>query len=443
MLPDPQDTIVALTTAPGPGARAIVRLSGATSVAVASKVFEASTPLLPGRRRLYEGLISLPGVAAQLPANLYVWPAPKTFTGQEMVELHTISSPPLVELLVTACLAAGARAAQPGEFTMRAFLAGKLDLPRAEAVLGVVEAGSRAELRQALAQLAGGITHPLQELRNDLLNLLADVEAGLDFSEEDIQFVNQRDLLIRLAKGMAQVMLAQKQLDERSLGERPFRVVLAGRVNVGKSSLFNALAGAAALVSAQPGTTRDYLATRLDVAGTRLELVDTAGWRATFDAIDQQAQTQSRQQADTADLVLLCLEAGALPTELELAALTQRTRQVLGIATKCDLATAAPEFLPTSATTGLGLGALRSVLAERARAHARPALAPSLSRCRHHVEGCLGHLRQAHAVVLNEEPAELLALELRGALDQLGAMVGAVYTDDLLERIFSRFCIGK
>src|SRR5207302_1571474 len=122
---------------------------------------------------------------------------------------------------------------------MRAFLAGKLDLTRAEAVLGVIEAGSRAELRQALAQLAGGITHPLGQLRDDLLNLLADVEAGLDFTEEDIHFVDPRDLLVRLARGMALVTLAQKQLDQRSLSDRPFRVVLAGRPNVGKSSLFN------------------------------------------------------------------------------------------------------------------------------------------------------------------------------------------------------------
>jgi tRNA modification GTPase len=444
MLPDPQDTIVALSSAPGPGARAIVRLSGPAALTIARQVFASPTSILPAERRCYSGQVHLPGVAAPLPADLYAWPGPRTYTGQEMAELHTLSCPPLVDLLVTACLAAGARAAQPGEFTMRAFLAGKLDLPRAEAVLGVIEAGSRAELRQALTQLAGGVTRPLQELRDDLLNLLADVEAGLDFCEEDIHFVDQRELLTRLAKGMALVTLVQKQLDQRSLGERPFRVVLAGRPNVGKSSLFNALAGAAAaLVSPQPGTTRDYLVVRLELAGTRIELVDTAGWRDTHDAIEEQAQVLGREQTEAADLILLCLEAGHSLTEAEQTALAQPDPPVLGIATKCDLATPAPDWLPTSAPTGLGLTALRSLLAERARSHARPVLAPSLSRCRHHVAECLNHLRQAHAVVLHEEPPELLALELRGALDQLGEMVGAVYTDDLLDRIFSRFCIGK
>jgi len=443
MLPDLQDTIVALASAPGPGARAIVRLSGDSALTVARTVFTTSTAILLGRRCVYEGQVLLPGIAAPLPADLHVWPAPRTYTGQEMVELHTVSCPPLVELLVTSCLAGGARAAQPGEFTMRAFLAGKLDLTRVEAVLGVIEAGSRAELKQALAQLAGGLARPLSELRDDLLNLLADVEAGLDFSEEDLSLVDQRELLVRLTKGMALVTLVQKQLDQRSLGDRPFRVVLAGLPNVGKSSLFNALTGAAALVSPEPGTTRDYLSVRLELAGTRVELVDTAGWRDAENDIEAQAQVLGREQTGGADLVLFCVPANRPPGEAKQTALARKEAPVLGVATKCDLATPTANLLPTSAATGLGLDALRSVLAQRARAHARPVLAPSLSRCRHHVEACLGHLRQAHAVALHAEPPELLAVELRGALDQLGEMTGAVYTDDLLDRIFSRFCIGK
>jgi tRNA modification GTPase len=442
MLADSQDTIVALASAPGPGARAVVRLSGPRVLDIATRVFQATAEVQPGVCRFYTGDVRLPELAAPLPAELYFWPAPRTYTGQDLAEVHTVSCPPLVELLVGACLAAGARAARPGEFTLRGFLAGKLDLPRAEAVHAVVAAGSRDELNAALAQLAGGVSRPLQALRDDLLNLLADVEAALDFAEEDLQFVGQRQMLERLAKGMALVMLLGKQLRQRAVADgRPFRAVLAGRPNAGKSSLFNALSGAAALVSPEPGTTRDYLVRRLDLDGVHVELVDTAGWTPAACGLERQAQDLGREQTETADLVLLCLEAGLAPDARD-AELLGRD-DVLGVATKCDKSPGRQGLLATSAVTRSGLPALRAVLAERARARQRPALAPSLSRCRHHVDACLASLRRAHANALNEDPPELLALELRGAIDQLGEMVGAVYTDDLLDRIFSRFCIGK
>jgi tRNA modification GTPase len=442
MLPDPQDTIVALATTSGPGGRAIVRLSGLAALRIARSIFEADESLTAHVRRSYAGRCHLPGIASPLPADLVVWPAPRTYTGQEMAELHVLSCPPLVDLLVSQLLAAGARAAQPGEFTLRAFLAGKIDLTRAEAVVGVVEASSRGELRLALTQLAGGVAQPLQELRSDLLDLLADVEAGLDFADESIEFVGPDVLLNRVSRGLALVTLLSKQLDQRALGDRPFRIVLAGRPNAGKSSLFNALGGRA-LVSSQPGTTRDYLICSLDVNGARLELVDTAGWQPAEEAIAGQAQVLGSEQTGQADLVLLCIGAGRGPTPDEAAWLGQKTPPVVGIATKCDVGEPAKGLMPTSAYTHAGLSKLKAFLAERARAAARPALAPSLSRCRHHVEACLQCLRRAHHAVLFQEPPEILALELRSALDQLGEMVGAVYTDDLLDRIFSRFCIGK
>lgn len=443
MVPDLQDTIVALSSALGLGARIIVRLSGPAALRLAATTFHAEEEVQPTRRRCYPGRLVLKEIPVPMPADLYFWPAPRTYTGQELTELHTLSCPPLVDRLIAQLLDAGARAAQPGEFTMRAFLAGKLDLTRAEAVLGVIEAGNRAQLQHALAQLAGGVTRPLQGLREDLLDLLAEVEAGLDFAEEDIQFVSREALLIRLAKGMAQVTILRRQLDQRAMSGRPFRVVLAGPPNVGKSSLFNALTGAAALVSPEPGTTRDYLVRRLDLEGVAVDLIDTAGWQSPAGPeaeIEIQAQGLGGEQTTQADLVLLCSEAGqpvtAQPSTLP-------SNQIVLIATKCDQPAATADYLPTSAIKGIGLDTLRQLLTERARKQAQPPLAPSLSRCRHHVETCLEHLRHAHSVVLFEEPPELLASELRGALDELGEMVGAVYTDDLLDRIFSRFCIGK
>jgi tRNA modification GTPase len=441
---DVNETIVALSSAPGPGGRAIVRLSGPAALSIADRVFTAAEPLARDQRRRYPGAVRLPDVASPLPADLYVWPGPRSYTGQDVAELHTLGCPPLVDLLIAQLLNAGARAAQPGEFTLRAFLGGKLDLPRAEAVLGVIEATDRDQLKQALTQLAGGVTRPLEGLRDDLLNLLADVEAGLDFADEDIQFVDQRETLLRLGKALALVTLAQKQLAQRAVSERTFRAVLVGRPNAGKSSLFNALTGAAALVSPEPGTTRDYLVRRLDLDGVSVELVDTAGRREAVGPIEEQAQALGRSEAERADLLLLCLEAGRVTTAEEERLLQPAgASEVLGVATKCDLAEPAAGLLATSAATGAGLGPLRTALAERARSRRAPALAPSISRCKHHVDRCLEALRRAHAVVLYEDPAEILALELRGALDELGEMVGAVYTNDLLDRIFSRFCIGK
>jgi tRNA modification GTPase len=395
-------------------------------------------------RRFLAGYISLQGVSSPLPAELYVWRAPRSYTGQDHVEVHTLSVPPLLDRLIAQLLDAGARAARPGEFTMRAFLAGKLDLTRAEAVAAIIEAGSRGELQQALAQFAGGVSRPLQALRTDLLDLLAEVEAGLDFAEEDIRFVEQEELLHRVTRTLAQVTLLLKQFDQRAVTGATFRVVLAGRPNAGKSSLFNALTrSAAALVSPEPGTTRDYLVRTLNLDGTTVELIDTAGLHGNADEIEQQSQVLGQEQASSAHLLMLCVEAGSEPSPEEVQLLARQEPPAVGIETKCDLAAPSKGWPATSAVTGAGLGALRSLLAERARTHSRPALAPSLSRCRHHVVACLDHLRQAHAIVLHEEPPELLALELRGALDELGEMVGAVYTDDLLDRVFSRFCIGK
>ena len=435
-LPDLNDTIVALSSAAGPGARAIVRLSGRRAFDIVATVGPGFEKMPVGQ--FCQGNLRLPGFHAPIPADVYYFNAPRTYTGQDVIEIHTISCQPIVDVLVAECLNAGARAAHPGEFTMRAFLAGKLDLSRAEAVLGVIEASNRKELKHALTQLAGGLTQPMHALREDLLNLLADVEAGLDFTEEGIHFVNSDDLLLRLGKGLAHLTLMGKQIEQRALGQRPFRVVLAGKPNAGKSSLFNALVGKdSALISAEPGTTRDYLEKKIELDGVTLELVDTAGQRSTEHAIEASAQALGKQQEREADLTLWCIACND-------ATQTDATSPTcLAIATKSDLGTPPRGFLATSVETGAGLAELRQRLAHEVRRAGHAALAPSLSRCRHHIDACLQNLRNAHAIVINEDLPELLALELRLALEELGAMAGAVYTDDLLDRIFSRFCIGK
>ncbi len=437
------DTIVALASAPGPGLRAVIRLSGPTAFDVVAAV--ANQPL--NERGIVPVGLTLPDVHSPLPADVYVMPGPRSYTGQNCAEIHTISSPPLVDLLIATLLDNGARAAQPGEFTMRAFLAGKKDLTQAEAVLAVIHAGTDDELKSALSQLAGGMTHPLQGLREDLLNLLADVEAALDFTDEHIEFVDESQILLRVGAGMAHLSNLKRQLDSRAVSDRPFRVALVGEPNAGKSSLFNVLAGsAAAIVSPVAGTTRDYLTRTVTLKGLNIELIDTAGWQDAGNVIEQQAQKLGREQTRQADLVLWCVEATVWveqPEPIKPPPALQTTRPPTLVLTKADLAPVTAVAFITSAKTALGLPELTSHLGQQAREARTAALAPSLSRCKHHVEQALTHLRAAHHIVLFKEPAELLALELRLALDQLGEMVGAVYTDDLLDRIFSRFCIGK
>jgi tRNA modification GTPase len=372
-------------------------------------------------------------MASPLPAEGYFWRGPRSYTGEDVAEVHTVGCPPLVDLLSARLLGMGLRAAGPGELTMRAFLNGKLDLTRAEAVQAVITAGSRGELRQALARLAGGLARPLGELREELLNLLADLEAGLDFADEDLSFLSQEDLLLRLAAAMARVRNAQRQMESRSSVGGSFRVVLAGPPNAGKSSLFNALTGGRALVSEAPGTTRDYLVATMRIGGALVEVVDTPGREASRDEVESQAQALGVRAAEEAALVLWCSEGGRDPVE----------GAAYLVATKCDLYPAPPGWLATSVRDGLGLEALREVAATAARAREEPSLAPANARCWAHLEAAQAHLRAAHALALEGDPPELIALEVRLTLDELGQLAGEVFTDDLLDRVFSRFCIGK
>lgn len=437
------DTIVAVASPPGSAPRGIIRISGSDTPAILARYFQPVSEPWQRRRFLQMGALTIPGVHSPLPADLYFSPSPHSYTGQDTGELHLVSCPPLMEAVVSALLRAGARPAGPGEFTLRAFLSGKRDLTQAEAVVAVIEAGSEEQLRDALGQLAGGIARPLQVLRSDLLDLLADVEAGLDFVTEDIEFVGKPDILLRLSRGLARIMNVLKQLEGRSVSDRPMRVVLVGEPNAGKSSLFNALCGSqAAIVSPMAGTTRDYITRAIRIGETKVELIDTAGWQEAEGMIEGQAQQLGREQAAKADLLLWCIPADArveVPEEYH-------GVPVVPIETKADLSKSGSlgkGWQRTSVVRGEGIAELKTFLAARAMELSRPPLAPSLSRCRHHIEAALGHLRKAHSVVLFDEPAELLALELRLGLDHLGETVGAVYTEDLLDRIFSRFCIGK
>ncbi|MCC7086574.1 MAG: 50S ribosome-binding GTPase [Pirellulales bacterium] len=451
------DTIVAIASASGGAGRGIVRLSGPDVVSIASRCFSSAN------RSVELGKISIPTavdgqifVAAQaatdcaapansLPVTLFLWPTGRSYTRQPVVEFHTIGSPPLLDWLLQRMCASGARLAQPGEFTLRAFLAGRIDLTQAEAVLGVIDAIDRRQLDAGLAQLAGGLSEPLQKLRDDLLNLLADLESGLDFAEEDIHLIERHELDERLASAASQLESLWNQLGQRVDANQSLRVALIGAPNVGKSSLFNALAQAdSALVSPTAGTTRDYLSANIVCDGMEIELIDTAG--VDMDPIPSPLGAAARQAATLqhlrADLRVLCLDTTRSISDWEQQ--TLRQLNLLVAWTKCDLAGQSEDGIITRSRTGYGLSQLRAAIAGALLA--KPAesnvVAATAARTRESIRLAIDAIAEARQLA-ETAGEELIAVPVRAVLEELGKICGTVYTADLLDRIFSRFCLGK
>jgi len=451
----PDDTIAALASPPGHAARGVVRVSGPATKVVLESLFSpgaATSETFPRSVAwCYAGALRVGCLKAPLPVDLYLWPNCWSYTGQPLAEVHTVSSPPLLEAVLSELFARGVRPAQPGEFTLRAFLAGRIDLTQAEAVLGVIDAHDERELQTALDQLAGGLSSHIVRLRGDLLDLLADLEAGLDFSDEAIEFVSHGALVGRLGLARDAVEDLVERTQERLRPTPRARVVLAGPPNAGKSTLFNRLTGAgSALVSEVAGTTRDYLAIDVTIEGLALRLVDTAGHDSDVAGIEYEAQRQRQQQIDEADLVVWCQPADEPSTEAALVNVPAPHDRVLSIITKSDLlcttAGVGPPALAVSAQAGTGLRELTAAIVARLSnpaGGARQLVGSTAARSRDSLLKSRAALDRALNIARREADQELLAIEVREALDELGKIAGAVYTDDILDRIFSRFCIGK
>jgi tRNA modification GTPase len=381
---------------------------------------------------------------------LHFWPGPRSYTREPSAEFHTVGSPPLLVAIIDEVCRWGARLALPGEFTLRAFLAGRIDLTQAEAVLGVVDARTGDQLACALDQLAGGLSGPLHRLREQLLAVLAELEAGLDFAEEPIEFIGRRDLLARIQDGGRRVAAALEQLDERVVSSPEPRVVLAGAPNSGKSSLFNALVArygcgptSRSIVSPQAGSTRDYVSATLDLDDMKCILVDAAGADAAAggpirDAAQRVAAAQHRQ----ADLILHCVECQ--PIDLDSKTGPARPVDVLDVRTKADLGPFAGRsgLISVSSRTGTGLPQLASEIRRRLDGAGAGAVAATAARCTLCLRETARALWAAQTLV-DSNADELLAAEIRAALAALGEVVGAIATEDVLDRIFSQFCIGK
>jgi tRNA modification GTPase len=456
MLSDP---IVALATLPGRSALALIRLSGDHALEIASRIIDraanrtasgaprGSLAALEDRRATLRTLISGDGNPIDQ-AMVTVFRAPHSYTGEDMVEFSCHGGLLVPAQVLSALHAAGARQAGPGEFTRRAVLNGKLDLLQAEAIGDLIDATASAQGRAALHQLEGGLSSRLQRLRDEVLELLALLAYDIDFPEEDDGPIQPARLQARLAAvtdaigSLLATVPAGERLREGAL------VVLAGRPNVGKSSLFNALLGSnRALVTEIPGTTRDTIEAHCEVLGWPIRLADTAGLRDTDERLERMGIEVSRRYMASADLLVLCIEAGRAPSPEERALLD--SQQVQLVRTKADLIPPelreAEEGIAVSVITGEGLGLVQERLAEGLfdRTSSYADLSPMLSRERHRIalERAV-HCLEAARLELGKD-AVLAAHHFQEAASAIEELIGAIHPDEVLGRVFERFCVGK
>lgn len=433
------DTIFALATGAGRSAVAVLRLSGPGCGAVLDR--------LAGRRpaaRMATLRTLRDAAGAALDRALVLWfPGPRSYTGEDAAELHLHGGRAVVAAVSEALVAAGARVAEPGEFTRRAFLHGKMDLTEAEGIADLIEAETEAQRRQALRQTGGALAREARGWAEQLTRLLAQQEAALEFAEEGLP--SDLDEVVRAGAGALRAEIAAA-LADGGRGERlreGLDVAILGAPNVGKSSLLNALTGReAAIVSARAGTTRDVVEARFDLAGVPATLADTAGLREGADEIEAEGIRRAHRRGEEADIVLAVFAADTAPDAETLALLARRDCVV--VANRCDLAEPAADYagvmpLRVSARTGAGLAALRARLEEEAERRAGGAALLTRPRHRAALEEVARHLAGAETAPVPELASE----GLRAASLALGRLTGRVGVEQVLDVVFGSFCIGK
>ncbi len=455
-----QDTIAAIATPPGEGGIGIVRLSGPQALEVASRIFSPSAGADPrefASHTIHRGHVVDPDSEAVLDeALLLLMRAPRSYTGEEVVELHGHGGRVSLQAILNVVLRHGARAALPGEFTRRAFLNGRLDLAQAEAVLEVVRAKTEAGLKAAVRQLQGGLSKQVQSLRGDLLSLLAVLEASLDFPEEGLEFPEVGELekrIYRIEEGLH--ALIKKAREGRLLREGA-TVVIAGRPNVGKSSLLNALLGRErAIVSVVPGTTRDTVEEEFEIRGIPIRLIDTAGLREDGrDPVEAEGLRRTRRALEQADLTIVVVDASEQITPLDVHAWSEPKDPRILVVNKSDLPPAhsagtyhdrfGAQPLFTSALNGQGVERLRVELRRELGGEAEcEAIAMVGPRHREAFERAERLLVEARRGLGEGLSYELVSLDVRGALSALGEVLGETVTEEVLDQIFRDFCIGK
>ena len=457
-LPPTGDTIAAIATAPGAAAIGIVRVSGPAAYEVADRLFRARHGAPPSRRpagRVVRGRIvdartadgRTAGAADDVidEALLLTFRAPHSYTGQDVVELQTHGGPAVLRTVLDLCVAAGARLAGPGEYTLRAFLAGRLDLAQAESVMDLVQAQTDSARRNAALGLSRALGERLDGIQSDVTQAYAALQASLDYPEEGVPEAELED---PLARALRQVEALLATAEAGRISRHGARLALLGRPNAGKSSLLNALLGfERSIVSDAPGTTRDYLEAPLSLGGIPLTAIDTAGIRNAEDAVEASGVRIAKQIAEASDLCLLLLDRSAPldPDDLALIAELPPERTLV-LASKADLAAAWGDdalpaaALPVSARTGAGLETLKARLRERLLGDAAGSeLWISNERHAQALEAVRAHLTGARGA-----SPDIASLELQDALDALGRITGRTdVAEETLAAIFANFCVGK
>ncbi len=447
------DTIVAIATPPGRGGIGVVRLSGPLAQSLSQSMLQLSHPLEPGRA-VFAELVE-PNSGERIDESVVTYFAkPHSYTTDDVVEISAHGSPVVLRHIVELAMAAGARLAEPGEFTLRAFLNGRLDLTQAEAVRDLIESQTLYQAKVAAQQLDGALSKRLQPIKKALVDLVAVLEAGIDFAEDDVAVLPSEEILGRIEGVRCPLEKLRDSFGYGKVVHEGFALAIVGRPNVGKSSLFNRLIERErAIVTASPGTTRDLVTETVALGGIPLKLIDTAGLRHSTDEAESIGIRKSYEALSDADAVLVVLDSSSeLANEDHELLEATKSRKAIVVANKSDLGeifwstSEGRKIVRTSALNGEGTDQLRQEILEVVSGHASTEHESGfLTNIRHQrlVEESLAGLVTAAQAVRNSIPHEMIMIDLYGALRPLDAITGETTADDILNLIFSQFCIGK
>jgi tRNA modification GTPase len=453
-----QDTICAVSTPPGEGGISIIRVSGSDAITAVARVFRPHKKNLfrsAATHTLHYGHIVDPASDQIIDETLVtIMRAPATYTREDIVEINCHGGMMPLARTMSLLIAAGARLAEPGEFTKRAFLNGRIDLVQAEAVMDIISSKTDVAHRAANEQLLGGLSRKITDLRDKLISLLASIEAGIDFPEEDIETETGRSLLSEVSHMLVQVDDLLSSCAYGKILREGFATAIVGRPNVGKSSLLNALLKQdRAIVTEIPGTTRDVLEEYVNVRGIPLRILDTAGIRHSHDVVEQEGVRRSLSAIESADLILLVLDGSQPLTTEDTRVIGEiREKNAIAVVNKSDLSRQLgtiewPNVLvEVSCRTRAGFEDLgRSITCMVQSSAIAPKEHAWAVNQRHKtaLEQTKASLEKVLASIQADLSPEFVAIDVRDALDSLGLIIGATYTDDILDRIFSQFCIGK